>query len=45
MLHFVVLLLQRIQTLPSLDHTLKMHSVINNSISDKVEYSENVSQP
>ena len=38
------LLLQGIQTLHSLDFTLKNHSGINNSISDKLEYSEEVSQ-
>ena len=34
-LHFVRLLLKRIQTLHSLDRTLKIHSGINNVISDK----------
>ena len=38
------LLLQRIQTLHSLDLILKIHSGINNLISDKIEYSEEVNQ-
>ena len=45
MLLFVGLLLQSVQTLLSLDHTLEIHSAINNLISDKLEYSEEVSQP
>ena len=39
MLQFVELLLQRIQTLHSLDLILKIHSGIKNLISDKLEYS------
>ena len=37
---FVGLPLQLIQTLHSMDCTLKIHSVTNNLISDKLEYSE-----
>ena len=44
LLQFVGSLLQRIQTLHSLDLTLKTGSGINNLISDKLEYSEEVSQ-
>ena len=44
MLQFVWLLLQWIQTLHSLDLILKIHSGINNLISDELEDSEEVSQ-
>ena len=44
MLQFVGLLLQRIQTLHSLDRKLKIQSGINNLISDKLEHSKEVSQ-
>ena len=44
MLQFVELPLQWIQTLLLLKRTLKIHSGINNLISDKLEYSEEVSQ-
>ena len=44
MLQFVGLLLQWIQTLHSLDLILKIHSGINSLISDKLKYSEEVSQ-
>ena len=43
MLQFVGLLLQWIQTRHSLDRALKVFSGINNLISDKSEYSEEVS--
>ena len=43
-LQFVGLLLQRIPTLLSLDLMLKIHCGINNSISDHLEYSEEVNQ-
>ena len=45
MLQFVGLLLQWLQTLHSLDLFLKIPSGINNLSSDKLEYSEKVSQP
>ena len=41
---FAEMLLQREQSSGSLDHILKIHSGINNSISDNLEYSEEVSQ-
>ena len=44
MLQFVGLLLQWIQTMDSLDLILKIHSGINNLISDKLEYSEEINQ-
>ena len=44
MLQFVGLLVQWIQTLHSLDLILKIHSGINNSIADKLEHSEVISQ-
>ena len=44
MLQFVGLLLQWKQTLHLLDLILKILSRINNLISDKLEYSEEVSQ-
>ena len=43
-LQFVGLLLQRTQTLFSLDCTLKTYSDINRSFLDKLEYSEEFSQ-
>ena len=43
-LQFVGLLFQSIQTLHSLDLILKIHSVVNNLSSDKLEYSKVVSQ-
>ena len=44
MLQFVELPLQWIKTQHSLDRTLKFSSGINNSISENIEYSEEVSQ-
>ena len=43
MLHIVGLLLQWIQTLQSLDPTLEVPSVMNNLVSDTLEYSQVVS--
>ena len=44
MLQFVGFLLQGIQSLHALDHILKIHCDINNLISDKLEYSDEVIQ-
>ena len=44
MLQFVELPLQRIQKLHLLDRAMKIDSGINNSISDKLEYSDVFSQ-
>ena len=43
-LQFVRLLLQWIKTLHSLDHTLKIHSGVNNLVSDNLENSQRFSQ-